>query len=155
MAEPLDPRALLAHVKDLPIADFAPGSVIVAAGTASGKLMVLRAGRVEVSIEGVVLGTLEAAGSVIGEIAALLGRAHTADVRALEPSSVHVADAAGALAGNPFLARHIAAVLAQRLDLVNHRLVELRRELDAHAPKSILDESVDYLAKVALLGAFA
>jgi CRP-like cAMP-binding protein len=55
-------------------------------------------------------------GAVFGELSVLLDQPHTADVRALEASQFHVADAAAMLRVDPIALLYVATVLAQRLD---------------------------------------
>ena len=70
-------------------------------------------------IEHVGFGTLCASGPA----------AHTADVRALEASQFHVADAATLLTSDPTALLYVATVLAQRLDSANRGLLELKRQV--------------------------
>jgi CRP/FNR family transcriptional regulator, cyclic AMP receptor protein len=53
---------------------------------------------------------------VFGELSVLLDQPHTADVRALEVSQFHVADAATILRVDPIALLYVATVLAQRLE---------------------------------------
>jgi CRP/FNR family transcriptional regulator, cyclic AMP receptor protein len=62
---------------------------------------------------------------VFGDLSALLDTPHTADVRALEISVFYVADAAKSLQ-DPGLLVHVARVLAERLDMANQALIELK-----------------------------
>jgi CRP-like cAMP-binding protein len=64
---------------------------------------------------------------VFGDVALLIDQPHKADVRAVQPSSFHVVDKAGAfLDAEPAVLLYIAKVLARRLDAVNHLLIEGR-----------------------------
>lgn len=148
---PIESTALLEHLRGLPIASFQPGEVLLRAGERSGRLLVLREGRVEVSSEGVVLGAIEAPGAMMGEVAALLGGAHTADLRAVAPTECHVIEAARVLHEDPVVTLHVAALLAQRLEHLTQQIVALRRA----APSSAIDQSLDQLAKAVLLGGLA
>jgi CRP/FNR family cyclic AMP-dependent transcriptional regulator len=152
---PIESTALLEHLRGLPIASFRPGEALLRAGERSGRLLVLRRGRVEVSSEGVVLGTIEAPGAMMGEVAALLGGAHTADLRAVAPTECHLIDAARVLQEDPVVTLHVAALLAQRLEHLTQQIVALRRAASGAAPSTAIDQSLDQLAKAVLFGGFA
>src|SRR3954463_15346140 len=98
----------------LPTATYQPGEMVIAAGATTGKLLLLREGVVEVVREGMQIARISEPGSVFGELADLLDKPHTADVRALERSKFIVADAATLLSRNPAATLYIATVLAGR-----------------------------------------
>jgi hypothetical protein len=81
----------------------------------------------------------------------LLDQAHTADVRALEASQFHVADAGTLLRVEPFALFYVATVLAQRLNHANQALVELKRQVQTGDPPSVIGKTVERLE--GLLGA--
>jgi hypothetical protein len=81
----------------LPLETYEAGATVLAAGSATGRLLVLEDGLVEVVRDGVRLAELGEPGTMFGELALLLGRPHTCDVLALEPSTFRVAEAAGLL----------------------------------------------------------
>ena len=67
---------------------------------------------------------VSAPGWAFGEQAALPDQPHTADVRTLEQSEFHVADAPALLAGDPTVALYVAAILAptcRRRQPIAHR----------------------------------
>jgi hypothetical protein len=66
---------------------------------------------------------------------------HTADVRALEDTQFHIADEE-LLAKNPLAYIYIATVLAGRLDYANRALIELKRQIHAGEPHSVIVETV-------------
>jgi CRP/FNR family transcriptional regulator, cyclic AMP receptor protein len=76
---------------------------------------------------------------------------HTADVRALEASQFHVADAATILRIDPIALLYVATVLAQRLDSANKALLELKRQVRAGEPGSVIGRTVEKIE--GLLGA--
>ena len=78
----------------LPVSTYEPGEMVIAAGATTGKLLFLRQGEVEVVRDGTQIATISEPGSVFGDLAVLLDKPHTADVRALEHSEFNVADAA-------------------------------------------------------------
>ncbi len=80
---------------------------------------------------------------MFGELSALLDQPHTADVRALEASQFHIADAATTLRVDPIALLYVATVLAQRLDRANRGLLELKRQVQAGEPRSIIGRTVE------------
>jgi CRP/FNR family cyclic AMP-dependent transcriptional regulator len=90
-------------------------------------------------------------GAVFGELSVLLNQPHTADVRALEASQFHVAEAATVLKVDPIALLYVATVLAQRLDSANRCLLELKRQVQADQPRSVIDKTVEKIE--GLLGA--
>jgi CRP/FNR family cyclic AMP-dependent transcriptional regulator len=82
-------------------------------------------------------------GAVFGELSVLLGQPHTADVRALEASQFHIADAATLLRIDPIGLLYVATVLAQRLDSANQTLLELKRQIQAGEPRGVIDKTAD------------
>ncbi len=70
-------------------------------------------------------------GAVFGELSALLNQPHTADVRTLETSEFRVARAE-LLEEDPAALLYVAAILAQRLNLANQAVVELKSQIRLH-----------------------
>ena len=77
------------------------------------------------------------------------GTLHTAESAAYgrhscaETSQFHVADAAALLAQDPIALLYVAAILASRLDGANHALIELKRQLEAGQPPSVIAKTVE------------
>jgi hypothetical protein len=88
---------------------------------------------------------------VFGELCALLDQPHTADVRALEASQFHVANADTLCRVEPFALFYIFTVLARRLDGANQALIELKRQVQAGEPRSVIGKTVETMEE--LLGA--
>lgn len=109
----------------LPLVTYQPGEIILAEGSKTGRLWILRKGAVAVVRQGVEIAKVAEPGAVFGDISALLDTPHTADVRALEISVFHVADAATSLQ-DPAVLIHVARILAQRLNGANQALIELK-----------------------------
>jgi CRP/FNR family cyclic AMP-dependent transcriptional regulator len=126
----------------LPRATYGAGETVLQEGTKTGRLLILKKGVVAVVKGGVEIAKVAEPGAVFGELSALLGAPHGADVRALEPSEFHVADA-GVLMREPATLHYVATVLARRLDLANRGLVELKSELAAGAPPSLVGATLD------------
>src|SRR3954451_8365471 len=138
MPEGTGSTGVLERLGALPLETFEPGEVVLAAGSTTRRLVVLKADVVEVVEDGVRLAELDEPGTMFGELALLLGRPHTCDVLALERSTFRVADAAGLLRDDPAVALELASLLARRLDLTNHALVEVRRQLEAGQPRGVI-----------------
>ena len=130
----------------LPVSTYEPGEMVIAAGATTGKLLFLRQGEVEVVRDGTQIATISEPGSVFGDLAVLLDKPHTADVRALEHSEFNVADAATLLASNPAATLYIAAILAGRLDAANRALIDLKRQLETGEPRAEIARTVDKIA---------
>jgi CRP/FNR family cyclic AMP-dependent transcriptional regulator len=88
---------------------------------------------------------------VFGELSVLLDQPHTADVRALETSQFYVADGAALLRVDPIALIYVATVLARRLDDANRALIELKRQVEAGQPRSVIETTAEKME--GLLGA--
>lgn len=132
----------------LPISTYEPGEMVIAAGATTGKLLLLRQGVVEVLREGTQIARISEPGSVFGELAVLLDKPHTADVRALERSEFNVADAATLLASDPAVTLYIAAILAGRLDAANGALIEIKRQLETGKPRVAIAQTLDKVTEL-------
>ncbi len=103
MPTPLIPDIALFQRKlaSFPVATYQAGDSVLAAGSRTGRLLILKEGMVEVVKQGVQIAMVREPGAVFGELSVLLGQPHTADVRALEASQFHIADAATLLRIDP------------------------------------------------------
>ena len=137
----------------LPISTYGPGEMVIAAGATTGKLLILRQGVVEVVRDGTQIARVSEPGSVFGELAVLLDKPHTADVRALERSEFGVAEAATLLASDPAATLYIAAILAARLDAANVALIEVKRQLELGEPRVAIARRVNRIADLLISGA--
>jgi len=86
------------------------------AGSRTGRLLILRNGSVAIQKEDVQIAKVTEPGAVFGELSLLLDRPNKADVRALETSQFHVADAAVLLTQNLPAVLYVARDLARRLN---------------------------------------
>jgi CRP/FNR family transcriptional regulator, cyclic AMP receptor protein len=127
----------------LPRASYGPGETVFAEGTSTGRLLILRSGAVAVVKGGIEIATVAETGAVFGELSALLNQPHGADVRAVEASEFHVADAATLLGQDPVALLYVTMVLARRLDAANQALVELKDQIEAGEPPSMIEKSVE------------
>ena len=135
----------------LPLATYQAGETVLTAGSTTGRLLILKEGAVEVVKEGVEIAKVTEPGAVFGELSVLLDQPHTADVRALETSQFHVADAAALLGQDPIALLYVATVLAQRLDGANQALIEVKHQLQAGQPRSVIGKTIEKME--GLLGA--
>jgi CRP-like cAMP-binding protein len=94
---------------------------------------------------------VKAPGAVFGELSVLLGQPHCADIYALETSQFHVADGPTLLRIDPIGLLHVATVLAQRLDSANQSLLEMKRQIQAGEPRSVIGKAAEKIE--ILLGA--
>ncbi|TMJ30179.1 MAG: cyclic nucleotide-binding domain-containing protein [Alphaproteobacteria bacterium] len=127
----------------LPLATYQAGETVFAAGSRTGRLLILRKGAVAIVKEAIEIAKVAEPGAVFGELSALLDQPHTADVRALETSQFHVADAADLLAQDPIALLYVAVVLARRLDGANQALIELKSQVQAGQPPSVIGKTVE------------
>ena len=135
----------------LPVVTYQAGETVLSAASTTGQLLILKEGAVSVIKEGLEIATVTEAGAVFGELSVLLDQPHTADVRALETSQFHVADAATILRIDPVALLYVATVLARRLDSANRGLLELKRQVQAGEPRSVIGRTVEKIED--LLGA--
>jgi CRP/FNR family transcriptional regulator, cyclic AMP receptor protein len=145
MPTPLIPNMAIFQRKlaGFPIATYQAGETVLAAASTSGRLLILRKGAVAVLKEGVEIATVTEPGAVFGELSVLLDQPHTADVRALETSQFYVADAAALLRVDPIALIYVATVLARRLDDANRALIELKRQVQAGQPHSVIETTAE------------
>ena len=148
----LDVGSLIEKRASLPLEVHQEGARVLAAGAATGKLLVLKEGAVEVVQGGVRLAEVSEPGAVFGELAVLLDRPHTADVRALRRSTFHVADGSSYLRADPTAALSVAVLLARRLTAVNRHLVEARSRLGEAQPAGVIAEMIDNIAETLRYG---
>jgi CRP/FNR family transcriptional regulator, cyclic AMP receptor protein len=105
------------------------GAEVVHEGGRTGHLYVLIEGRLEVVKGDTVVAALTEPGAVLGEMSVLLDQPHTATVRAVQDSIVYeIHDAASFLRQQPAVALIIARMLAQRLNVANTYLADLKRQ---------------------------
>lgn len=137
-----DQVALQDGLAALPLVTYQAGETVIARGSKTGRLLILRKGTVAILKENTEIARVGDPGAIFGELSLLLDRPHTADVRALETSQLHVANATTLLSQYPNAIRYVATVLAHRLEEANCTLIELRSQLQAGQPHSVVAETV-------------
>lgn len=128
----------------LPLTIYQAGETVLADGSRTGQLLILRKGNVAVVKDGVEIARVKEPGAVFGEISALLDCPHTADVRALATSQFYVANTASLR--DPATLLYVASILARRLDGTNQALVELKRQIQLGEPRSVIDKSIEKIS---------
>jgi CRP-like cAMP-binding protein len=111
----------------------AAGTLVIHEGGTTGHLYVLIEGRLEVLKGDTVVAVIAEPGAVLGEMSVLLDQPHTATVRAAADSTIYeFSDAASCLREQPDLALLIARLLAQRLNVANTYLADIKRQYAGH-----------------------
>lgn len=109
------------------------GTYVLHEGGRTGHLYVLIEGRLEVIKGEAVVASVTEPGAVLGEMSVLLDTPHTATVRAAHDSTIYeIDDASAFLRKQPAAAILIARMLAQRLNVANTYLADLKRQYAGH-----------------------
>jgi CRP-like cAMP-binding protein len=135
----------------LPLVTYHAGETVLTAGSKSGRLLILKKGAVAILKDSIEIAKVEGPGAVLGEISALLDKPHTADVRALEDSQFHVADAS-LLGKDSIVVLHVARILARRLVAADEGLVELKKHLQSGQSPSVLSKALNKIGEVLAVG---
>jgi CRP-like cAMP-binding protein len=143
-----DSAVFLKRIGALPLVTYRAGENVLTAGSRTGRLLILKKGAVVVVKETIEIAKVAEPGAVFGELSTLLDQPHSADVRALETSQFHVADAAALLVQDPLVLLYVAAVLARRLDAATQALIELKSQVQAGQPRSEIGETIDKMEGV-------
>ena len=130
----------------LPVTTYQAGETVLANGSRTNELLILRDGNVAVLKDGVEVAKVTEPGAVFGEISALLDCPHTADVRALTTSQFHVAQPAALQ--DPAALFYVAAILARRLDRTNQALVELTNQIEVGEPRSAIASTIEKMKRL-------
>jgi CRP-like cAMP-binding protein len=126
----------------LPLVSYQAGETVIVDGSRTGRLLILKKGAVAIVKEDTEIAKVAEPGAVFGELSVLLDQPHRAEVRALETSQFHVANADTLLAQDPVAVLYVATVLAHRLDAANHALIQLKSQLQAGQPHSVVAKTV-------------
>jgi CRP-like cAMP-binding protein len=130
-----------------PVRNAGPSEVLLEEGLSSGRLYVLIAGTIEVKRGDTTIVVTSTPGAIFGEMSGLLGRPHSATVRAVTPSTLYeLHDSAAFLRGHPEVAYSVARLLAQRLHAATTYLVDLKHQFQAQEDHfGMVDEILDSL----------
>src|SRR5215467_7086395 len=135
----------------LPVVTYQASETVITEGSRTGRVLILGKGAVAIVKEDTEIAKVVEPGAVFGELSVLLDQPHTADVCTLEASQFHVANAASILRVDPIALLCVATVLAQRLDSANRGLLELKRQVQAGEPRSVIGQTVEKIEE--MLGA--
>jgi CRP/FNR family cyclic AMP-dependent transcriptional regulator len=126
-------RAILNYCTGGTARDVSAGTLMIHEGDTTGHLYVLIEGRLEVLKGDTVVACITEPGAVLGEMSVLLDQPHTATVRAASDSTIYeFSDAASVLKEQPEVALLIARMLAQRLNVANTYLADIKRQYAGH-----------------------
>jgi len=141
-------KDILPSCQHLPQREVAAGETVIDEGGDSGEMLILVDGAVEVLKGDVQVAVVEDAGAFFGEMAVLLGRPHSATVKALDPSRfLVIADPDAFLHEHPEVALTLAQLLARRLHAMTTYLADIRRQFaDQSGNLGIIDEVLETLA---------
>lgn len=139
-----DMLTLAAH---LPLVEYADGDVVIQEGTTTGSIWVLVSGTLEIRKDGVQVNSVTHPGALLGEVAVLLGKGHSASVVASGAACLRYAkDGRALLDSDPQISTYVAIGLAERLDFVTTYLADLKAQY-SDAPGLVMVS--DVLAKLA------
>src|SRR6516225_3386838 len=130
----------------LPLKTYQAGETVLANGSRTNELLILKNGSVAVVRQGIEVARVTDPGAIFGEISALLDCPHTADVRALTTSQFHVAQPAALQ--DPAALFYVAAILARRLDRTNQALVELTNQVQVREPHSAIERTIEGIKRL-------
>jgi CRP-like cAMP-binding protein len=137
---------ILTPLQKLPVRRYDLGDTVLAAGGHAGVLLVLIDGALEVRKDGVLIDLVKEPGAVIGEIAALLGSGHSADVVASLPSSLYVIENPRTfLREHPDFHLHVSELLAKRLNNLVKYLADVKHQFSDHDHIGMVDQVLDTL----------
>jgi CRP/FNR family cyclic AMP-dependent transcriptional regulator len=132
---------ILSAASTLPVKTLGARAELISEGGRSGRLYVLKSGELEVLHEGSSIASIGEPGTVIGEISALLRTPHSATIRTREGAEVYVIDDPDAfLDANPAVARHVAELLARRLQRTTAMLVDIRHQMKERDDTQMFDK---------------
>jgi len=126
----VDLESVFDRLSGCPIVTFAEDECVLAQGESTGQLLFLLQGAVDVVKDSWHIARITKPGAVFGDMALLRDQPHSADVVAVQQSSLYVVnDAASFLLDEPLMALHIAAVQSERLDTANRSVIAARNQL--------------------------
>ena len=142
----VDLESVFERLSGFPIRIFEEGELVLPQGGRTGQLLFLLQGAIDVVKDGWHIARIAKPGAVFGDMAVLRDQPHSADVVAIERSSLFVvSDAAAFLRTEPLIALYIAVVQSGRLDAANRSVIAARSQLVAKGERdpgfvAMLDE---------------
>ncbi len=120
---------MLELASHLPEVNLAAGDVLIREGTRTGSIWVMIAGSLRVMADGVQVNSITQPGALVGEVAVLLERDHSATVEAVTDTKLrYAADGHALLSSDPEITKFVAVGLAERLSLVTTYLSDLTNQ---------------------------
>ena len=140
---------VLAYCDGFPLERFNPGEVLIPEGPGLDQMYVLTVGEVEVLRGETQVADIAVPGAIFGEIAALLGGAHTATVRAVtEVTTFRIDNARSTLMDHKELSFHVSLILARRLTDATIYLADMKRQFADRADHlGMVDQVLDTLVQ--------
>jgi CRP/FNR family cyclic AMP-dependent transcriptional regulator len=142
-------QSVLAYCDGFPLEKFKPGDVLIPEGPGTDRMFILAVGEVEVLRGDTQIAGTSEPGAIFGEIAALLGGAHTATVKAVTDSTAFRIEGARALLqSHREISFHVSTILARRLTDATSYLADLKRQFaDRSDHLGMVDEVLDALVQ--------
>ena len=129
----VDLESVFERLSGFPIQIFEEGELELPQGGRTGQLLFLLQGAIDVVKDGWHIARIAKPGAVFGDMAVLRDQPHSADVVAIERSSLFVvSDAASFLRTEPLIALYVAVVQSGRLDAANRSVIAARSQLVAN-----------------------
>ena len=140
-------KTLLTLCHGLQERTFEPGELLLAEGETDDLLYVLIEGEVEVFRGDTLVNRQSEPGAIFGELAVLLDRPHTANVRASKATRAFMTEQARSfLRSSPDLSYHLAVILGHKLNSITSYLVDLKQQFaDRSDHLGMVDEVLDSL----------
>jgi CRP/FNR family cyclic AMP-dependent transcriptional regulator len=151
----VDLESVFERLSGFPIRIFEEGELVLPQGGRTGQLLFLLQGAIDVVKDGWHIARIAKPGAVFGDMAVLRDQPHSADVVAIERSSLFVvSDAASFLRTEPLIALYVAVVQSGRLDAANRSVIAARSQLVANGKQdpgfvAMLDEIGAALHRIA------
>jgi CRP/FNR family cyclic AMP-dependent transcriptional regulator len=151
----VDLESVFERLSGFPIRIFEEGELVLPQGGRTGQLLFLLQGAIDVVKDGWHIARIAKPGAVFGDMAVLRDQPHSADVVAIERSSLFVvSDAASFLRTEPLIALYVAVVQSGRLDAANRSVITARSQLVANGKQdpgfvAMLDEIGAALHRIA------
>ncbi|TSA29262.1 MAG: cyclic nucleotide-binding domain-containing protein [Verrucomicrobiaceae bacterium] len=125
---------------------FGAGEEVIRQGSKTGCLFFLMEGTVEILRDGVSVATASEPGVVFGEMSALLEAPHTATVRTTTPCTFCVVpDSLAFLESSQKVSHSVCTLLAQRLNVLNKYLVDVKHSLEGDDRLDIVIKTLEGL----------